>query len=85
MWPVSDEFKQALVYSHRAVCKVEVWKGGVYQRDLDIVDGQVTVDDQPIRRRISVALTDKTGELEVFGSLTVARSWFLRVSSTSLQ
>jgi hypothetical protein len=63
MWPVSDEFKQALVYSHRAVCKVEVWKGGVYQRDLDIVDGQVTVDDQPIRRRISVALTDKTGEL----------------------
>jgi hypothetical protein len=63
MYGISDTFKTALKKSHTVVSKVELWKGGVYLQDLPISDGQVTVDDQPIRRRISVAVVDKNRTL----------------------
>lgn len=59
----SDAFKAAIKKSHVAVIKCEVYRSGAYMRDLDIIDGTVTIDDQPIRSRLSVGLTDPTGEL----------------------
>lgn len=63
MQTTSEEFRAALTKSHTAVAKVELWQSGFYLRDLPILDGTVTVDDQPIRRRISAAVVDNTNTL----------------------
>ncbi len=59
MYPLTDEFKAALVKSHVIISKCEVYtSAGVYLQNLDIFDGQVTVDDVAQRRRYTVALSD---------------------------
>lgn len=63
MYACSDEFKAQVKKSHRAVTKCEVWSGTNYQRDLDIIEGNVHVDDVAFHRTCEVSLTDSDGTL----------------------
>lgn len=63
MYPVSDRFKAAIKKSHVAVSRVELWYAGQFVQTLDVLDGNVTIDDQVIRRRCSIGLADHTGTL----------------------
>jgi hypothetical protein len=64
MYPRSPNFDAAYIDSHVALMKAEIWHtGGWKVIDLDIVGGQITVDDVAIRRTADVDLTDTTGEL----------------------
>lgn len=59
MYSVTDKFKAALVKSHVVVAKCEVYYGGASIYSLEVIDGQVTVDDVAFRRRYSIAIVDQ--------------------------
>ena len=64
MYPRSPEFDAAYIDSHIAISKAEIWTvNNSKVVDLDIVGGQITVDDVAIRRTADIDLTDTTGEL----------------------
>ena len=63
MWPVSNGFLAALRTSHTRTARAEVWSGGQRAAELDVIDGQVTVDGKAaIRRSCTVELSDPTGD-----------------------
>lgn len=60
MYAISDKFKAALVKSHVVVSKAEVYgPTGSYLASLELIDGQVTVDDVELRRRYNLAIVDE--------------------------
>lgn len=62
MYPITPEFRAALVKSHTAIFRCEIWSpAGAFLQELDIMDGQITVDDVPFRRRYNVALASPDG------------------------
>lgn len=63
MFPVSAAFRSAVRSSHRATLRVEVWRSGVFLRNLEVLDGQVEVDARRAQRRtcnVKVAATKPT-------------------------
>ncbi len=64
MYPVSAAFQSQILKSHTMLSKCEVFYNGVYQQDLIITDGQVTMDyGADIQRRCKVDLRDPDGSL----------------------
>lgn len=63
MYVHSAAFDAAMTKSHRIATKAEVYLAGVYQTTLSLTDGNVTVQDQSIRRRCTVTMQDPTGAL----------------------
>lgn len=64
MYPIGEDFKNTLKNSHKIAVKVEVLDGGIPVRELDINEGNVSVDrHKNVRRSCSIQVVDKTGEL----------------------
>lgn len=66
MYPVSQRFRDALLYSHQPTSRIEVWSGltGTYLGNLPFTDAAVTIDvNNEIRRQLSVTLTDTDSTL----------------------
>lgn len=51
MYPVSPEFKAAVRGPHKATVRAEVWRGGVFLRSLQVLDGSVDIDARRAQRR----------------------------------
>lgn len=64
MYPMSAAFTAAVKQSHTVVTRAEIWQGGLFVRDLEILSGKVSVDGgAAIRRRCEVTLADPAGDL----------------------
>lgn len=63
MYAHSTFFDAMMVKSHNVVTRVDVYLSGIYQTTLTVTDGNVTVQDQPIRRRCTITMQDPTGSL----------------------
>lgn len=70
MYPQSTKFNNALLYSHKATVRVEVYDGIggklIYStKNLDLqgglLDGEVSIQDSAIRRRVNLKLIDPIG------------------------
>lgn len=63
MYTRSAAFDAAVQKSHRIATRCDVYSGTTFIQSLDIIDGNITIDDVPVRRRATVDLTDPTGAL----------------------
>lgn len=64
MWDVTDAFKARVVESHAICTRCEVFQDQTWIADLEISDGQVTMDYNAERqRRCQITLGDPTGSL----------------------
>lgn len=60
MYPISEKFRAALVKNHTVVSKCEVYSAsGAFLQYINIIDGQVTVDDVAFRRRFTLAAVEE--------------------------
>lgn len=60
---VSEAFKKQLTRSHRMAVKAEVFSAGLFEREMDIVDGGVSIGEGVIRRGANVSFADPKGDL----------------------
>lgn len=51
MYPVSQEFKAAVRGPHHATVRAEVWRGGIFLRTLEVLEGAVDIDGRRAQRR----------------------------------
>lgn len=51
MYPVSTQFKEAVRGPHTATVRAEVWRGGVFLRSVEVLDGSVDIDGRRAQRR----------------------------------
>ncbi len=66
MYEVSDAFVAAVKKSHTIATLAEVWSGGVNPtllQTLNITEGSIAIEDQPVRRQANVTLVDPNGDL----------------------
>lgn len=64
MYPIGEDFKRTLKNSHKIAVKVEVLDNGVPVKELDIHQGNVSVDrHKNVRRSCSIQVVDPLGEL----------------------
>lgn len=65
MYPRTSEFDTAYKNSHTVVTACEIYSAtGTYIQDLDIIDGNITIDDdQENRRTATLQVTDPYGDL----------------------
>lgn len=66
MYAVSTNFANTIKKSHTIATRCEVWSGGTTQTklaELNITDGSVAVEDQPVRRRSVLTLVDPDGTM----------------------
>lgn len=57
------KFDAAIKQSHRVVSKVEVLQSNVVVRELQVSDGNLTIQDEAIRRRCTLTLQDYDGTI----------------------
>lgn len=61
MWDTSDRWDPALRVAHGIVTKAEVWRGGSYVQDINVVGGAVAVDESSkVRRSLTLTASDVT-------------------------
>lgn len=51
MYPVSQQFKEAVRGPHTATVRAEVWRGSVFLRSVEVLDGSVDIDSRRAQRR----------------------------------
>jgi len=67
MYPVSSDFKAAVRQPHQMTIRAEVWRSGVFLRDLEVIEGTVDIDSRRAQRRtctVRVPATRPTVSLE---------------------
>src|SRR5262245_59615829 len=64
MYPRSSKFDTTVISSHRIKCVAEVCKEGTTEvlATLPITEGNISIDDVPVRREADLDLSDKWGE-----------------------
>jgi hypothetical protein len=67
MWPISDQFRDALTRDHFVVAKADILEGEQVLYSLDgegvLVDGSVTCSRSAVQRTASVSIIDRDGSL----------------------
>ena len=64
MYSISSAFRAAINSSHQPISRATLWTRGQYVRDLPVIGGSVTVDENSsIRRRCTLTLADPLSDL----------------------
>lgn len=64
MWPVSNTFLSTIKTNHKDVITVDVYSGDTrLPIDLNIIEGNVRVRDEAVRRQCNIVVVDATGTL----------------------